>query len=366
MIIREIRGSSADRAYFLSPEDVDDLFALRRVIEVGDHVIADTSRVIKQIKEYSRPDKGERIKVRLSIKINSINLDNVTDRLRIGGIITNTDNELVSKGSHHSLTVQVGDKLTIEKERRWNDFEINILNKARNSASFILTAIDLQEAAVAKITGTHLKIIPNIYSGQSGKQYQQATKKNSLHTKMFFEDIAKVITSVFTAEKGNNSEKIIIFGPGEIKRRFYNFLVTEKKEFEKENFAIIDGIDVAGEDGIFVFLRSPMIKEIMNSSKLAIVSSILDEIMHLVHKGEPKYVMGLQEVSSAASLKSVDCLVFSDSIFETANENDIIKLLNLIESYGGKTFAVDSSTDIGLRVSSLGGIVALLRYAVHL
>jgi protein pelota len=88
--------------------------------------------------------------------------------------------------------------------------------------------------------------------------------------------------------------------------------------------------------------------------------------MHLVHKGEPKYVMGLQEVSSAASLKSVDCLVFSDSIFETANENDIIKLLNLIERYGGKTFAVDSSTDIGLRVSSLGGIVALLRYAVHL
>jgi protein pelota len=37
----------------------------------------------------------------------------------------------------------------------------------------------------------------------------------------------------------------------------------------------------------------------------------------------------------------------------------------LIESYGAKMFAVDSSTDIGLRVSSLGGIVALLRYAIH-
>ena len=361
MIIKEAKESSG-KAYFVIPEDADDLLTLRRIIQNGDYVFADTTRVIKKVKEFARPDKGERIKVRVSVRVESISLDDMVDRLRITGIITNTDNELVPRGIHHSLTVQVGDTITIDKNRKWNDVETNILKRSGNSTNFILVAIDAQEAAVAKISGTHLKIIPNIYSGQSGKRYQHAAKNNP-NIEIFFDDIAKTIQSMFSAAVENNST-IIIFGPGETKRRFYNLLV-EKHKLEKGKVSLIDGVDVAGEDGIFVFLRSPAIKEAMSSSKLATVSSILDEIMRLVHKGDAKYAMGMQEVSNAASIKAIEYLVFSDSIFKTIDENDVVKLLNLLESQGAKSFAVDSSTDIGWRVSSLGGIVALLRYSIR-
>lgn len=362
MIIKEAKESSG-KAYFVIPEDADDLLTLRRIIENGDYVFADTTRVIKKVKEFARPDKGERIKVRVSIRVESISLDDMVDRLRITGIITNTDNELVPRGIHHSLTVQVGDTITIDKNRKWNDVETNILKRSGNSTNFILVAIDAQEAAVAKISGTHLKIIPNIYSGQSGKRYQHAAKNNP-NIEIFFDDIAKTIQSIFSAAAEENNSTIIIFGPGETKRRFYNLLV-EKHKLEKGKVSLIDGVDVAGEDGIFVFLRSPAIKEAMSSSKLATVSSILDEIMRLVHKGDAKYAMGMQEVSNAASIKAIENLVFSDSIFKTTDENDVVKLLNLVESQGAKSFAVDSSTDIGWRVSSLGGIVALLRYSIR-
>ena len=363
MIIKEAKESSG-KAYFVIPEDADDLLTLRRIIENGDYVFADTTRVIKKVKEFARPDKGERIKVRVSVRVESISLDDMVDRLRITGIITNTDNELVPRGIHHSLTVQVGDTITIDKNRKWNDVETNILKRSGNSTNFILVAIDAQEAAVAKISGTHLKIIPNIYSGQSGKRYQHAAKNNP-NIEIFFDDIAKTIQSIFSAaEEEENNSTIIIFGPGETKRRFYNLLV-EKHKLEKGKVSLIDGVDVAGEDGIFVFLRSPAIKEAMSSSKLATVSSILDEIMRLVHKGDAKYAMGMQEVSNAASIKAIEYLVFSDSIFKTTDENDVVKLLNLLESQGAKSFAVDSSTDIGWRVSSLGGIVALLRYSIR-
>lgn len=362
MIIKEAKESSG-KAYFVIPEDADDLLTLRRIIENGDYVFADTTRVIKKVKEFARPDKGERIKVRVSVRVESISLDDMVDRLRITGIITNTDNELVPRGIHHSLTVQVGDTITIDKNRKWNDVETNILKRSGNSTNFILVAIDAQEAAVAKISGTHLKIIPNIYSGQSGKRYQHAAKNNP-NIEIFFDDIAKTIQSIFSAAEEENNSTIIIFGPGETKRRFYNLLV-EKHKLEKGKVSLIDGVDVAGEDGIFVFLRSPAIKEAMSSSKLATVSSILDDIMRLVHKGDAKYAMGMQEVSNAASIKAIEYLVFSDSIFKTTDENDVVKLLNLVESQGAKSFAVDSSTDIGWRVSSLGGIVALLRYSIR-
>lgn len=360
MIVKEVTNSS-DKAYFVISEDADDLFSLRRIIEGGDYVIADSTRVIKQVGEYARPDKGERIKVRVSIRVENISFDQSIDRLRIAGIITASSSELVSKGTHHSLTLRVGDSITIDKGRKWSNLEINILRKSGDTSGFILIAIDTQEAAIAKLSGTHLEIIPNIYSGKSGKRYPQAVKKDS-KTESFFEDIARTISGLLIVEK--DRFRAIIFGPGETKRRFYNFLSTTT-DIDKNVFLVLEGIDVAGEDGIYVFLRSTAMKEVMKTSKLASVSSIVDEIMSLVSKGENKFAIGIHEVQNSASIKAISNLVLSDSIFRTAAESEVIRLLNLLEGQGAKVYAVDSSTDIGMRVSALGGVVALLRYAIR-
>ncbi|MDQ3885117.1 MAG: mRNA surveillance protein Pelota [Thermoproteota archaeon] len=348
-------SGTSNNAFIIIPEDSDDLFILRRILEKDDLFIADTTRLIKQVKEYGRPDKGERVKVRVAIKVEQSKLDSAVDRLRISGIITDTNNEMVPKGMHHSLSVHAGDIVIVDKGRGWRDIELRMLKRSASGASFILVAIDTQEAAVAKVSGTNVKVIPNIYSGQSGKRYQ--TKNPNIETYLI--DIAKTVSSII----GEN-DKVIIFGPGETRRRFFNILVS-KENILKERVQVVDGIDVAGEDGIFVFLRSAAMREVMSASKLAAVSSMLDKVMLMVNRGEAKFAMGMNEVSQAAALKAIEAVIFSDSIFKTADEEVIVKLLNLIESHGAKTFAVDSSTDIGLRVSSLGGIVAILRYAVH-
>jgi protein pelota len=262
------------------------------------------------------------------------------------------------------MTVRIEDTIMIEKERRWNNAELSILTRSGNLEDFILVAIDTQEAAVAKVSGTHLKLIPNIYSGQSGKRYQSSRKINP-NIESYFADVATMIQSTMNNDSGGEAVRTVIFGPGEAKRKLHNFLGTEKFRFEKEKLIVIDGVDVAGEDGIYVFLRSSALKQAMSSSKLASVSSILDEVLKLVHKGEPKYAMGMGDVTYAASTRNIESVVFSDAIFKTDNEDEVLQILNSIESYGGKIYAVDSSTDIGLRVSSLGGIVALLRYSIR-
>jgi protein pelota len=348
-------SGTSNTAFFAIPEDADDLFTLRRIIERGDRVISDSTRLVKQVKEYGRPDKGERVKVRIALKVEQSRLDSAVDRLRISGVITDTDNEMVPKGTHHSLSIHAGDTATIDKGRRWRDIELRMLKRSVSSANFILVAIDTQEAAIAKVSGTHVKVIPNIYSGQSGKRYQ--TKNPNIET--YFVDIAKTLSSIM----GEN-DRIIIFGPGESRRRFFN-IVVNKQYVLKDRVQIVEGIDVAGEDGIFVFLRSEAMKQIMSTSKLAEVSSMLDTVMLMVNRGEAKFALGVNEVSTAAAFKAIEAAVFSDTIFKSSDEEEIVRLLNLIESHGAKVFAVDSSTDIGLRVSSLGGIVALLRYAIR-
>lgn len=349
-------SGTSHSALLLIPEDADDIFTLRRLIERGDTIIADTSRVVKPVKEYGRPDRGERVKVRVSLKTDLAQLDAAVDRLRISGTITESDNELVSQGTGHSLSVQAGDKLVVDKGRKWQDYEQKMLSKSGTGGVFILIAIDTQEAAVARVTGTHVKVIPNIYSGQSGKRYQT---KNNPSLDSFFADAGKLLTSIYS-----EGDVVLLFGPGETRRRFFNSF-TAKSEIPKDKIRLVDGVDVAGEDGIFVFLRSTAMKEVMGASKLATVSALLDQVMLMVNRGEAKFAMGLKEVSNAGALKAVETAVFSGLIFTTANEDEVVKMLNSMESYGARTFAVDSSTDIGLRVSSLGGIVAILRYAIR-
>jgi stalled ribosome rescue protein Dom34 len=68
----------------------------------------------------------------------------------------------------------------------------------------------------------------------------------------------------------------------------------------------------------------------------------------------------------AARQGAVESLVIADKIFSQKGieEDDIVELLNLVEEYRGETFLLDSTTDIGSQVNTLGGALGLLRFAV--
>ena len=332
------------------PEDSDDLFNLRRIIKPGDTIVGDTTRVIKQEKDYARPDKGERIKVRVAIVVDKISLDDVLDRLRIGGGISESSSELVPHGSHHSFILKVNDGITINK-RKWNVVEKKLI-KSNKQSGFLLVAIDTSDCGIARLHGTHLQFVPNIYSGSGGKRY-----KTNFNIEKFFEKVHQAIFSIIRKE-----DSILIFGPGETKKRFANFI--QKPKDLKYKVHVVEGIDSGGEDGIYTFTKSSAMKEILSESKLAKVSSIIDEIMILANKKSRKFTMGFDETLKANQFGAVESLVFSDKIIQIYDENKIIDFLNEAESKGVRTFGVDSSTDIGLRVTGLGGMVSLLRFAV--
>lgn len=334
------------------PEDSDDLFNLRRVIKEGDTVVGDTTRVIKQEKDYSRPDKGERIKVRIALTVEKISLDDVLDRLRIGGTISESSNELVPHGSHHSFILKVNDGITITK-KTWLPIEKNLVESNTKQGGFLLVAIDIGDCGIARLQGTHLQFVPNIYSGSGGKRY-----KTNFNIEKYFLQVRQAILSII-----KNVDSIVIFGPGETKKRFANFL--QKPQTQKYKIQVVEGIDSGGEDGIYSFTKSQAMKEIMSESKLARVSNIIDEIMVMANKKSRKFTMGFDETLKANEFGAVESLVFSDKIIQTYDEKKIIDFLNDAESKGVKAYSVDSSTDIGLRVTGLGGIVSILRFPIE-
>jgi protein pelota len=74
--------------------------------------------------------------------------------------------------------------------------------------------------------------------------------------------------------------------------------------------------------------------------------------------------MGFDETFNANQMGAVESLVFSDKVIQD-DEQKMIDFLNDVENKGVKIYSVDSSTDIGLRVTGLGGIISLLRYSIE-
>ena len=86
--------------------------------------------------------------------------------------------------------------------------------------------------------------------------------------------------------------------------------------------------------------------------------------MVLANKKSGKFTMGFDETYNANQMGAVESLVFSDKAIQD-DEQKMIDFLNDVEGKGVKIFSVDSSTDIGLRVTGLGGMVSLLRYSIE-
>jgi protein pelota len=342
-----------DNSISLIPEESDDLLILRRIIKTGDRIVGTTSRVIKQDKEYSRPDRGDRVKIRIALDVEKISLDNVLDRLRVTGKIAESDNESVPHGSHHSFLIKVNEGFNLIK-KRWEEIEKKLIHSKEQKFGFLLIAIDTSDCGIGRLKGTHLELTPNIYSGASGKQY-----KSNFNIEKFFDIIQR---AVFSSLK--EGDTIIIFGPGETKKKFSNYM-HKTSVGQKHKSQVIEGMDSGGEDGIYTFTKSQSMKEIMSESKLAKVSSIIDEIMYRANKKSRKFTMGFEETKNANQFGAIDSLVFSEKIIQTEDEEKIIEFLNDAESKGVKAYSADSTTDIGLRVTGLGGIVSLLRFPVE-
>jgi len=340
----------------VTPEQPDDLWTLRRVITKGDLVAGETSRVYKDLGEYSRPDK-ERIKVTVTVEVEEIQLDSTFSRLKVSGKIIDISNELLSKGSFHSLTLSEGHRLSIRKPNGFVPQQIRLIEDASAPRdSYVVAALDQREAGIGVIRGTHLQILPTIESGVTGKMYHDSRRGGSDN---YFEKIADALAVVYPKDA-----KIFVLGPGTTKEKFVNYLQRERKEFGEVK--IIGGSDVVGEDGVYMALRNPNLQDALSESRLSKVSKLIQESMRRISVGDQRIAFAFKDSLKAARQGAVESLIVADKIFSQKgiDEDEIVELLNSVEEYRGESFLLDSTTDLGAQVNTLGGVLALLRFAI--
>ncbi len=337
----------------LTVESPDDLWTLRRLLAVGDTVVTRSSRVSKREGDYTRPDKGERIKGTIALEVEGVTLDSSVGRVRVRGRIVEASDESVTKAGSHSLLVSPGQELTIKKED-WRPSDTRILNSSTLSGRrFLLLAVDRREAGVGLLTGSHLTIVSTVESGASGK-WGAGTKEVDMQP--YFRKVLELLKSTW-----REGDVVVVAGPGNTKLAVEN-LVRKDPELSKSE-KLVEGFDLSGADGVRALVKSEGFRKVASDSVLVEVQEAVEEAIRRISRGERRVAYTLSRVSEAARAGAVEKCMVSDDVFaNNVDENALVQTLNEVEEKGGKVFLCDSSLETGKQVSALGGMVALLRY----
>jgi protein pelota len=331
----------------------DDLWTLRRLISPGDTVVTKSSRVSKREDEFSRPDRGERVKVTIALLVEAAFLDSSVGRLRIRGRITESSDESVSTSGMHSVSITPGYGLTLKKEQ-WTPVYTSILDSARKTGGrFLLVAMDRREAGVGLLSGSHLAILSTIDSGASGKGGQE------VDTEPFLRKIVGVLRNSW-----REGDLIAIAGPGHTKMALANRVAADPDL--RKRYVLVEGFDLSGADGVRGLLKFEGFKSVASDSLLVKVQQIVEEVIKRIARGEGSVAYSLPRVRAAAEAGAVESCLVSDDVFSrNTDEEEVVRTLNTVEQKGGKIYLCDASLETGKQVSSFGGIVATLRYSLR-
>ena len=333
----------------LTVESAEDLWTLRRLISKGDVIVTRSSRVVKQEDEYSRPDKGERVKITLALSVDEVHLDSSIERIRVRGTIVEASDESVTKAGSHSITISPGHALTIRKSS-WSSLDTRLLRPPKGStARFVLVAADRREAGLGTLSGSHLTVSTTVESGLGGKMGEEQSSQPY---------IAKVTGAV--AQTCQDGDRIVIAGPGNFKNAIAN-LVRER--LKSSQVSVLEGLDLTGSDGVRALIKTPSFQDLARDSVVVEMQRLVAEAVKRISGSDPKVAYTISRVSAAAEAGAVESCAVSDDVFSTGiDEEQLVRVLNEVEAKGGKVFLADSSMEYGKQVSAFGGIVALLRY----
>ena len=337
----------------LTVESAEDLWTIRRLISKGDVLVTRSSRVVKRDEEFARPDKGERVKVTLSLSVDEVHLDSSIERIRVKGTIIEASEESVTRAGSHSVTISPGHSFTLQK-RSWSPTDTRLVRPHRGSSGrFVLVAADRREAGIGTLSGSPLTVITPIESGLGGKQGEEQSPRPY---------IAKVVDVV--SQLYQPGERIALAGPGNFKNSITNQVRARLRDAA---VTTVEGLDLTGADGVRALIKTPSFQEQARDSVVVEMQKAVSEAVRRISASDPKVAYSLPRVSAAAAAGAIETCVVSDDVFSAGlNEEEVVSTLNTAEERGGEVFLADASMEFGKQVSSFGGIIALLRYALRL
>ncbi|WNY25198.1 mRNA surveillance protein pelota [Methanolapillus millepedarum] len=346
---KELKGRSGEIA--LMADTLEDLWHLKYIIDPNDVVFSLTKRKPEGADDKIRPEKLEKVTVRLGIRVESTEFHKFANRLRIHGVIVSG----MDMGMHHTLNIEEGTSLSIVKEQ-WKNDQLERIAEAEEAGkrpSVIIVGIEEGDADIGLVR--HYGVEPYSHIRQSSGK-----RENGLRD-VFFKEIADQLNFVY-----KDGAAIVLCGPGFTKD---DFLLYFKKAYpELASKAVTEDSTMIGISGFLEVLKKGSIDKIMHESRLARETNYMDDFLKEVAI-DGKAAYGPAEVQNAINYGAVETLLVADEKLreerETADGKTVTPIENMMqeaERSQGKVIILSTEFEPGRKLASFGGVAAILRY----
>lgn len=342
---RALKGVEGEIA--VTAETLDDLWHLKYIIEKGDLVFALTKRKSDTTNDKLRPEKVEKVKVRLGIRVEELEFHKFANRLRIHGMIEHG----MDAGSYHTLNIEIGTNLAIVKEH-WKSDQLQRIKDAEEAGKrpkVVILAIEEGDADIGFVHHYGIEVYSHIRQS-SGK------RESSLRNEFFREVLEQLKQAV------PEDASIVVAGPGFTKEDFMKYFQGLEPELASK--ALIEDTSMIGMSGFQEVLRRGAVDRIMQESRIARESVLIEDLIREISIcGKAAY--GFEEVKNALNYGAVETLLIADETLREGREKGgIDELLQEVEQAQGKVVVFSTAFEPGDKLRKLGGIAALLRFKI--
>ncbi|RJS87474.1 mRNA surveillance protein pelota [Candidatus Bathyarchaeota archaeon] len=356
--MRILRSDIRHGAVTVMPEVLDDFWVLYNIIERGDRVYARTSREIRLGDRYDRPEKGRRVSVSLGVTVESVMWDRHMNRLRIHGIICEAPEE-VGEGSHHTFNIVLNKPLKIVKQR-WMKHHLDQLKRAaeRKMPPVLVISIDDEGYCIGVLRGFGVDI-------RVEERITLPGKLRSDDRRRVLQDLFKSASKAIEETQMDSDMPIVVLGLGYVKNGFLKYL--ERRTDLKRRIIDVKSVNSTGKAGIYEALRSGVLSKALKYTRMIKETESVEELLKRLGKGRGDVAYGMKDVQKANSLGAIDKLLLTDSYLREAMDEEresLERLMREVEDKSGEVIIVSAEHEAGAKLSSLGGIAALLRFPI--
>ncbi len=335
----------------------EDLYWLSLIIKPGDLVTSRTTRRYKP-EGQQRPDSGERVPVTLTIEVEKVEVGPKGASLRVLGVVRRAPDWLGIQGKHHSLDVSPGAQLTIQKDR-WSGMLLEFLERAERSTlspKVLVAAVDDRSATVAVISD--FRVTPEVTLRSRRAADSRSKRPQSVLDPNFQRELGELLERLV---ERYSPEALVLTGPGFFKEELARYL-QERHPSLAGLIRVVDSSS-ATLSGIYEVLRRGEIDRVARELAISRDSGLLQEFLREVSRGSRLVTYGVGEVGRALDMGAVEVLLISSAmLFDPSTREEAMRMLEMCRRTGASFRIVDSESEPGQMLDSLGGVVAFLRF----
>ncbi|GAA0144564.1 translation release factor [Lithospermum erythrorhizon] len=349
------------------PDESDDLWIAYNLIVEGDSVLAVTVRkVLREAANGGR--EAERVKLKLEIKVETIEYDKEGSALRIRGKNI-LENDHVKIGAFHTLELELRRPFVLRKEV-WDSVALDLLHQASDPTASADLAVVLMQEGLA-----HLILVGRSVTTTRSRIETSIPRKHGPAIAGYDKALNKFFDNVLQALVKHVDFKVVrcavIASPGFTREQFHRHLMLEAERkqlrsiIENKSRIMLVHTTSGYKHSLREVLDAPNVMNMIKDTKAAQEVRALKDFFTMLSSDEHRACYGPKHVEVAHERMAVQTLLITDELFRSADIETRKKYVDLVGSVkhsGGAAYIFSSMHVSGEQLAQLTGIAAILRF----